>query len=133
MAKTKSFGSKITISATPSALEIKGLTDFSVSGSDQPTIDITSHDSTAREHVAGLKDYGSLELSGHFDAADAGQDELRTAVGSKKTFIITLPNGTTTITFDAIVGPCSESIPLDGTVTFTCSCKLTGDKTYSAT
>lgn len=128
MAKSKSFGSTVTIDST----EITGLTDINVSGSEIPTIDITTHDSSAREFVAGLKDYGTLELNGKFDASAGGQDTLRSSVGDVASFVITLPNGTTSISFDAVVGPCSESFPLDGTVDFTCSCKLTGDKTYSA-
>jgi len=129
MAKSKSFGSKVSVGGT----DIKGLTDISITGSDVPTIDITTHDSTSREFVPGLPDVGTLELSGKFDPADAGQDALRAAVGASAAFVVTLPNGTTTITFSAIVGPCTETFPLDGTVDFSCSCKVTGAKTYSAT
>lgn len=128
MAKSKSFGSKVSIGGT----DIKGLTDINVSGAEVPTIDITTHDSAAREFVPGLKDLGTLELSGKFDPADSGQDALRAAVGTSAAFVVTLPNGTTTISFSAIVGPCTESMPLDGAVDFQCTCKITGDKTYSA-
>lgn len=128
MAKSKSFGTKVSIGGT----DIKGLTDINLNGADLPTIDITTHDSTAREYVPGLKDYGTLEISGKFDPADGGQDALRAAVGTSAAFVVTLPNGTTTISFSALAGPCSETMSLDGTVDFSCSCKLTGDKTYSA-
>ena len=129
MAKSKSFGTTVTIGGTA----ITGLTDISVTGADQPTIDITTHDSAAREFVPGLADVGTLELSGKFDPADAGQDALRAAVGTSAAFVVTLPNGSTTIGFSAIVGPCTETFPLDGTVDFSVSCKVTGAKTYSAT
>jgi hypothetical protein len=129
MAKSKSFGTAVTIGGTA----IGGLTDISITGADVPMVDITTHDSTAREFVPGLKDFGSLELSGKFDPANSGQDALRAAVGTSAAFVVTLPNGSTTISFSAIVGPCTEDMTLDGTVDFSCSCKVTGDKTYSAT
>ena len=127
MAKTKSFGTSVTVGATA----IGGLTDISLSGADVPFIDMTTHDSSAKEFVSGLIDYGTLELSGKLNNADAGQDALRTGTGDSAAFIVTLPNAST-IGFNAIIGGMSETIPLEGTVDFSISCKITGEKTYSA-
>jgi hypothetical protein len=126
MAKTKSFGTGVTVGGTA----ITGLTDISISGADVPFVDLTTHDSTAKEFVAGLIDNGTLELSGKLNHADAGQDALRTGFGTSAAFIVTLPNAAT-ISFSAIIGAMSETIPLEGTVDFSISCKLTGAKTYS--
>lgn len=127
MAKTKSFGTTVTVNATA----ILGLNDINFSGADVASVDTTTHDSTAKEFVSGLVDYGTLEISGKFDNADAGQDYLRTNVGTAKTFVVTYPNAAT-ITCSAIIGPMNESSPTEGTVDFSVSCKLTGAKTYSA-
>lgn len=127
MAKTKSFGTSVTVGATA----IGGLSDISISGADVPFIDMTTHDSTAKEFVSGLIDYGTLELSGKLNHADAGQDALRTGTGTSAAFVVTLPNAST-ISFSAIIGGMSETIPLEGTVDFSISCKITGAKTYSA-
>ena len=127
MATTQSFGTAVTAGGTA----ITGLTSISFSGGDVPTFDITTHDSSAKEFVAGLVDYGSFEISGFANHDDAGQDALRSGTGTSLAFVVTLPN-TETISFSAIVGVMNEDIPLEGGVGFSVSCKLTGAKTYSA-
>ena len=127
MAKTKSFGT--TVSAGASA--IGGLTDVNLSGGDVPNFDMTTHDSTAKEFVPGLVDYGTLELSGKFNNADPGQDALRSGVGTTVAFVVTYPNSAT-VSFSAIIGVMNESAPLEGSVDFSISCKITGAKTYAS-
>jgi hypothetical protein len=126
MAKTKSFGTAVTVGGST----IGGLTDVNFSGGDIPNFDMTTHDSTAKEFVPGLVDYGTLELSGKFNNADAGQDALRSGVGTTVTFVVTYPNAAT-VTCSAIIGVMNESAPLEGSVDFSISCKITGAKTYS--
>ena len=126
MAKTKSFGTTVSVGGAA----IGGLTDISISGADVPAIDITTHDSTAKEFVSGLIDWGTLELSGKFDAGNAGQDALRAGLGASAAFVVTLPNAST-ISFSALIGGVSEEIPLEDAVNFSVSCKITGAKTYS--
>ena len=126
MAKSKSFGTTVSVNATL----IGGLTDISLSGAEVPFIDITTHDSTAKEFVSGLVDNGTLELSGKFDNANTGQDYLRANTGLSKAFIVTLPNAAT-ISFNAVIGGMSEDIPLEDAVGFSISCKIDGAKTYS--
>ena len=128
MAKTKSFGTAVTAGGT----SVGGLTDVNFSGGDVPTYDITTHDnSTGKTFVAGAVDNGTLELSGKFDPADAGQDAIRAAIGTAIAFVVTYPNSST-ISCSAIVGVPNESAPLEGSVDFSVSCKITGAKTYSA-
>lgn len=132
MAKTKSFGTTVGVGTDPTYADIGSLTDINITGGDVPTNDATAHDSTAKEYTAGLLDNGTLEINGYFDASDAGQDALRAAIGTEKDFLVTLPNSAT-IKFAAIVGVPNETVPLEGTVGFSLSCKITGAKTYSAT
>lgn len=127
MAKSKSFGTTVTVGGSP----ITGLTEIAISGAEVPFIDITTHDSAAKEFVPGLVDYGSLELSGKFNNADGGQDALRAGTGTSAAFVVTLPNNAS-ISFTAIIGGMSEDIPLEDAVGFSISCKITGVKTYSA-
>ncbi len=129
MAKTKSFGTIITVGGTA----VGGVTSISRSGADRNFPDITTHDSAGgyREYVPGLKEGGTCEISGMFDAADAGQDLLRTGSDTVQAVVITLPN-TKTISFSAYIQPPSEDIPLDDAVTFTASLKITGAITYAA-
>lgn len=127
MAKTKSFGTAVTAGGS----SVGGLTDVNLSGGDVPTFDMTTHDSVAKEFVPGLVDYGTLEMSGKFNPADTGQDSLRSGVGTTVAFVVTYPNSAT-VTFSAIVGVMNESAPLEGSVDFSISCKITGAKTYSA-
>ena len=127
MAKSKSFGTTVSVNA----VAITGLNDINLSGAEVPFIDITTHDSSAKEFVAGLIDNGTLELSGKFDNASAGQDYLRANVGTSKAFLITLPSAAT-IGFNAVIGAMNETIPSEGVVEFSISCKVDGVKTYSA-
>ena len=128
MAKTKSFGTTISVGGSA----VGGVTSITRSGADRNFIDATNHSSTDgyREFLPGLKDGGTCEISGHYDAADAGQDLLRTAADTIRAVVITLPNSVT-IGFNAYVQPPDEDIPLDDMVTFTASLKVTGAITYS--
>ena len=127
MAKTKSFGTIVTVGGSA----VGGLTDVNFSGGDIPNFDMTTHDSTAKEFVPGLVDYGTIELSGKFNPSDGGQDALRSGVGTTVAFIVTYPNSAT-VTCSAIIGVMNESAPLEGSVDFSVSCKISGAKTYSS-
>jgi len=126
MAKTKSHGTTVSVATNA----IGGLREINLTGAEVPFVDLTTHDSTAKEFTSGLIDNGTLELSGLFDSADAGQDHLRSNAGASAAFVVTLPN-TKTISFSAIIGAMNEGIPLEDGVSFTVSCKLTGTKTYA--
>ena len=129
MAKTKSFGTTISVGGTA----IGGVTSISRSGADRNFPDITTHDSSGgyKEYAAGLKEGGTCEISGMFDNANAGQDLLRTGSDAVQAVIITLPSAAT-ISFSAYIQPPGEDIPLDDAVTFTASLKITGAITYGA-
>jgi predicted secreted protein len=129
MAKIKSFGVAVSVATNA----IGGLTDVSVSGTDVTFVDITTHDSTGgfKEFVGGLKDGGTLELSGKYDIADTGQIYLRANPGESASCVVTLSDSSTA-SFTAIVGGYSITNPLDDAVDFSASLKITGAVTYAA-
>lgn len=129
MAKIKSFG----IGVTAATNAVGGLTDVNVSGGEVSFIDTTTHDSSGgyREFVAGLKDGGTLELTGKYDYSDVGQAYLRGNLGASAAFVVTFSDGTK-VSFTAIVGAYNTSNPLDDSVEFTSSNKITGAVTWAA-
>lgn len=129
MAKIRSFGIGVTVASNA----IGCLTDVNVSGGDVTFVDTTTHDSSGgyKEFVGGLKDGGTLELTGKYSYADAGQTHLRANLGASKAFVVTFSDGTK-VSFTAIVGAYNTSNPLDDAVEFTASAKITGAVTWAA-
>lgn len=129
MAKTKSFGTSLTVGGTA----IGGLVSINLTGQDRNFPDATTHDTSGgfMEVVPGLKNPGSCDIEYQFDAADSGQDLLRTGSDSVQACVVTLPNGKTW-SFNAYIGTPSGAIPLDDIVTQSCSLKLSGGITYAA-
>lgn len=117
----KSNGVAVTVGGTA----IGGVLDANLSGIDVNNIDTTTHDDTARTFVGGLVDYGTCEITGKFDITDTGQLALIAGTGNTAAFVVTYSDNTTA-TFSAIIGGFPLSNPLDDTVDFTCSCKVSG-------
>lgn len=119
----KSFGVAVTVNT----IAIGELTDVTPGGVDVNFIDVTAHDSAGgwKEFIGGLTDGGTLELTGNYVAADAGQVELRDERGNVAAVVITFSDGSTS-SFSAVVGGFNLSNPLDDKVEFTCSLKVTG-------
>lgn len=81
MAKYISQGTTLDVSTDGGTVYIPlscQLTGFSGPGSTADEIEVTTLCSTAKEFIAGLNDWGSIALNGHFDPADVGVDQLRT-------------------------------------------------------
>lgn len=76
-------------------VSVANVISFSGFDGEASEIDVTNLSSTAKERIAGLQDFGSVNLEIHPDFTDPGQDLLRDAQssGELKTFLITLPNG----------------------------------------
>lgn len=129
MAKIRSFGTSVTIAATT----IGGLTDINVTAGDVTNVDVTTHDSSGgyREFVPGLKDGGTLDLTGKYNYANSGQAALKTHFGTAQAFVVTFSDGTK-VSFSALVGGFNTSAALDDSVEFTCSAKITGAVTWAA-
>lgn len=124
MAKIKSFGAEVYLNG----IAVGGLTDISASGTDVSFIDTTSHDegSGYRTFLAGLKDGGTLELTGKYNYGDAGQAEWKAEEGVSHSFYIILSDNSG-LAFSAIVGGFQTSNPLDDAVEFTATAKITGE------
>jgi len=124
MAKIKSFGADVYING----IAVGGLTDISASGTDVSMIGTTSHDESSgfQTFVSGLKDGGTLELTGKYNYADAGQAEWKAEEGVSHAFYIILSDNSG-LAFNAVVGGFQTSNPLDYAVEFTASAKITGE------
>ena len=113
--------------------EVTGLGGF---GSTNPLIDVTSHDSTAREYIAGLADGSELSIEcNRIHTAANVQDDLIADVIAKVTrnFQITLTDGSVNKTYD-FAGVCLSQIitpSFDDKNTIAFTVKITGAITES--
>jgi predicted secreted protein len=123
----KSFGVKVEIDEE----EVGGLKEVNPGGGDVTFIETTTHGGDGwKTYIGGLKDGGTLELSGDYDIDDDGQALLRDSLGETETVVVTFSDESTT-TFSGIIGPYNVTNPLDETVGFTSSIKITGEVTYA--
>lgn len=100
--------------ATPLTwVKIKNLISFSGFDGQAGELDVTDMDSTAKEFLLGLQDFGTFSFDVNKDFTDAGQVALDAAkqASSVKSFKLTLPNGRTA-TFSAY----PKNSPLSGGV-----------------
>lgn len=123
MAKIRSFGAKLYLNG----IAVGGLTDIAATGTEVSIIDTTSHDSSGgyRTFLSGLKDGGTLEVTGRYNYADSGQAEWKAEAGVLHAFYIILADNSG-LAFNAIVGGFQTSNPLDDAVEFTATAKITG-------
>tara|TARA_R110000824_G_scaffold169712_2_gene346845 strand:+ start:42 stop:434 length:393 start_codon:yes stop_codon:yes gene_type:complete len=119
----KSFG----VSVTVNTVVIGELTDVTPGGVDVTDIETTAHDSAGgwKTFLGGNTDGGTLEISGNYVLADAGQVELRAERGNVAAIVVTFSDSSTS-TFSAVVKGFNLSNPLDDKIEFTCSLKVTG-------
>ena len=119
----KSFGVVVTIGGTT----IEELTDVQINGRDVTSVETTSHDATAgtKTFVGGLRDNGTLELTGRFDGAHTGVNYMEANAGTVAAVVVTYSDASTH-TFSVVVGLPSITNPLDDAAEFTSSHKITG-------
>ncbi|MEN7529239.1 phage tail tube protein [Cupriavidus sp. DL-D2] len=125
-------GKTITAAGTITPLgwtKIENLVSFKGFDGQASELDATDMDSTAKEFLLGLQDWGSFTFDVNRDMNDAGQQAVDASkrAGTKKTYKLTLPNNKTK-TFDAY---CKNS-PLEGGVdqilkTSGITLRITGD------
>lgn len=109
-------------------VEVTSLGGF---GKTNPLVDVTSHDSTAREYIAGLADGSELSVEGNrVHSSPSVQDALIADVdaGTTRNFKITLTDGTTAIvyTFDAVCLSWTITPSFDDKATIAYALKITG-------
>ena len=126
MAKTRALGTTITFNAKT----IGSLTSIGEITPDSEELDATTLDSSGgyREFLQGFKDSGEVTLSGYYDKADAGQQELITGYGNgeAKAVVITFPNSGGA-TFQAYVKSFTlGAADVDGIVGFGATLRISG-------
>ncbi len=127
MAKTRALGTTITFNAKT----IGALTSIGEITPDSEGLDATTLDSQGgyREFLQGFKDSGEVTLSGYYDKADAGQQELITGYGNGevKAVVITFPNSAGGASFNAYVKSFTlGSADVDGIVGFGATLRISG-------
>jgi len=132
-----SAGSKIGIgdAASPEVFnkipEVISLTTPEIS---RPTIDVTSLDSTAKEYISGLKDGGSIEISGNWIASNTYHQLVKTnaAAGTAANFLVTLPTSpVTAVEFTATPEAFGFTVEPDSQITFSATLKVSGDPDWA--
>lgn len=114
---------------------ISNVVSFSGFDGEASEIDVTNLDSTAKEFLLGLQDFGSFTFEFHPDYTDAGQNALRAAQtsGNVKTFLLTLSD-TTTVAFTAYVKNAqAASGGVDAALAGSASLKISGAITIDST
>lgn len=96
-------------------------------------IDITHLQSTAKEFLMGLQDFGSFSLDVNYLSADAGQVKMRAAKASREIqdFRVTFSNGQTA-RFQGYVLAAPISGGVDAKVDGSFAIRITGNVTFSA-
>lgn len=127
MAKTRALGTTITFNAKT----IGALTSIGEITPDSEELDATTLDSVGgyREFLQGFKDSGEVTLSGYYDKADAGQQELITGYGNGevKAVAIAFPNSAGGATFNAYVKSFTVgAADVDGIVGFGATLRISG-------
>lgn len=107
-------------SLTFNSIDIANIRNISGPDASKEEVDVTDHDSTAREFIPGLKDYGTLTLECNYNPNDPGQQALRANFeGTSQTgveCVLTPPaaassSGTLTLTFNAFVQTMPTEFP----------------------
>lgn len=118
---------------SPAALtEIKEITSFQLFDGQANEIDITHLQSTAKERMMGLQDFGSANFDLNYVGDDPGQMEARAAKASRarKEFLITFSNGGTA-SFRGFVATSPINGGVDAKVDTSISILVDGDVTFS--
>lgn len=131
MAKMKSLGASITVASNT----IGGLNGITIPESESADIDVTTHDSDAKEYLGGLSDFGVVTLTGKYNRSDTGQAYLSNPAnqgGAPVACVVTFSDSSTA-SFDAVVKGFGVTVgDVDSAVEFTASLRISGDVTYAA-
>ena len=126
----KAFGVSVSVDSNT----IGGLRSVTIPESDSTDIDVTTHSSTSgyKEYIGGLKDGGTVTLEGVYLPADTGQAALAdpTSQGGDPVGVVVTFSDSSTASFNAVVKGYGVTNPLDDTVTFNASLKVSGPITF---
>lgn len=132
MAKSRALGTVLKQGSTV----VGALTSIGIPGPVKTEIDVTTFDSAAVEVLAGLADYGEVNIAGVFNDADAGQTIMRAdgfdIAATAKAWTIGFVTQGKGFSFNAFVKsfqPTADS-PNDA-YKFTATLRVTGTVTYA--
>lgn len=131
--KSQEFLFKIGGSDSPTVFtEVKEVVSFSGLDGQASEIDVTHMQSTAKEFLMGLQDFGNFQLDCNFIADDAGQDAMRAAKasGDIKDFQATLSDNTV-VTFQGFVMSASMSGGVDSKIDTSFNIRISGNVTIA--
>ena len=113
-------------------VEVAAIGDINGPGVTQEAIDVTTHQSTWREYIAGLPDGGEVSFQIKYDPADASHALLRGAASdsAKHQFKVAFQSGNTA-TFDGIVTSFAITAPVDEALVADMTVKITGPVTWA--
>ena len=112
---------------------IAEVTNISGPGISRETFDVTSHDCTWGEHVAGLPDGGEISIDLNWLPSNTTQTILHndmTATAQAYALLFS-DAATTTWTMTVLVTGMTPAAPVDGALTATATFKLTGAITFA--
>lgn len=118
---------------SPAALtEISEITNFSGFDGQAAEIDTTHLQSTAKEFLMGLQDFGQFQIDVNYLPNDTGQSEARAAKAARtlKTFLATFSDGSTA-SFDGYVLSNPVSGGVDAKVDSSFVIRITGSVTFA--
>lgn len=112
--------------------QVKGVNSFNGFDGQAAEIDVTTLQSTAKEYLMGLQDFGSFSIETNFLSADSGQDKMRAAKDSREVqdFKITFSDASIA-TFQGYVTSAPVSGAVDGKVDGSFAIRITGDVTFA--
>jgi len=125
-------GTKLAMYDGSNFVDIAEVLDISGPGIKQETVDVTSHDSTWREHLATIADGGDVSFDINYIPSDTSQQALRAAVAdhTNHQFKVTFTDGSTA-TFDGFVTSFEIGAPVADKLTASVEIKITGPVTWS--
>jgi len=121
--------------ATPVTMTaVGGAKNIDTGGGKTSEVDTTDLDSTAKEFVAGLPDYGEASFECNVDFSDAGQNAIRERFedGAEVDFqVVYADTGTTTENFTGFVSGYGTKLSVDGVVTASVTIRKKGVTTWA--
>ena len=109
--------------------EVKSFTGFDGAAAE---IDVTHLQSTAKEFLMGLQDYGSFNIDTNYLSGDAGQVLMRAAKDSREVQDLQITfSDLTTATFQGFVLSAPTSGAVDAAVDGSFAVRITGDVTFA--
>lgn len=127
--------SRETSLGSASFVAVANVKSFSGPSTENPEIDVTTLDSTAKEFVGGLVDYGELTMEVNFDHDNATHQQIFSDMEASPPTVtgwrITFANPTANYTWSGFVKSFSISGEVDGVYSGSLTLRLSGARAVS--